>query len=200
MATVISAVIMEPKRTKSVTASNSPPSICHKVLEPDAMFLGFKMLIFQVSFFFFLLSSFTLIKRLFNFSSLSAIRVASPTYLRLLIFLLPFLIPVCDSSILAFHMMYSAQKLNKKQGDNIQPCHNPLSILNQAQIILHLFFQISNKMWFCNIESILTFTFVSDIAFPSPIPLQSMSHQTALKVIKSNLWVSVFFWESERSN
>jgi len=30
------------------------------------------------------------------------------------------LIPGCASSSLAFHMMYSAYKLNK-QGDNIQP-------------------------------------------------------------------------------
>ena len=30
------------------------------------------------------------------------------------------MIQVCDSSSLAFHMMYSAYKLNK-QGDNIQP-------------------------------------------------------------------------------
>ena len=40
--------------------------------------------------------------------------------LRLLIFLPAILIPACASSNLAFHMMYSAYKLNK-QGDNIQP-------------------------------------------------------------------------------
>ena len=40
---------------------------------------------------------FTLIKRLFNFSSLSAIRVASSVCLRLLIFLSAILISVCDS-------------------------------------------------------------------------------------------------------
>ena len=49
--------------------------------------------------------SFTLIKRLFSSSSLSAIRVASSAYLRLLIFLLVILIPVCDSSSSAFHMI-----------------------------------------------------------------------------------------------
>ena len=42
------------------------------------------------------------------------------TYLRLLIFLLAILIPACALSSLAFHMMYSACKLNKK-GDNKQP-------------------------------------------------------------------------------
>ena len=67
----------------------------------------------------FSLSSFTFIKRLFS-SSLSAIRVVSSVYLRLLLFLPPILIPDCASSSLAFHMMYSAFKLNKK-GDIIHP-------------------------------------------------------------------------------
>ena len=47
-------------------------------------------------------------------SSLSAIRVIVSVYLRLT------LIPACDSSSLAFCMMYSEYKINK-QGDNIQP-------------------------------------------------------------------------------
>ena len=51
---------------------------------------------------------------------LSAIRVMSPVYLRLLILLLVILIPVCVPSSPAFLMMYPAYKLNK-QGDNIQP-------------------------------------------------------------------------------
>ena len=71
----------------------------------------------------FSLSSFTFIKRLFSSSSLSAIRVVSSACLRLLIFLPAILIPACDSSGLAFHMMYSAQKLNK-QGDNIQKMYS----------------------------------------------------------------------------
>ena len=57
-------------------------------------------------------------------SSLSAIRVLSSVYLRLLIFLPAILIPACASSSLAFHMMYSAYKLNK-QGYNVQPWHTP---------------------------------------------------------------------------
>ena len=81
----------------------------------------------------FSLSSFTLIKRLFRSSSLPAIRVISSAYLRLLIFLPTLLIPACDSSSLAFCMMYSAYKLNK-QGDNIQPCCTPFPILNQSVI------------------------------------------------------------------
>ena len=55
----------------------------------------------------------------------------STTLLRLLIFLLAILIPACDSSILAFHMMYSAYKLNQ-QVDNIQPWCNPCPIRNQS--------------------------------------------------------------------
>ena len=64
------------------------------------------------------LSSFAFIKRLFSSFSLSAIRVVSSANLRLLIFLLATLIPVCALSNLALHMMYSAYKLSK-QGDNI---------------------------------------------------------------------------------
>ena len=36
-----SAVILEPKKIKSVTVSNFPPSICHEVMGPDAMILAF---------------------------------------------------------------------------------------------------------------------------------------------------------------
>ena len=57
------------------------------------------------------LSSFTFIKRFFSFSSLSAIRVVSSAYIRLLIFLLAVLIPACNSSSLAFRMICSG--LNK---------------------------------------------------------------------------------------
>ena len=80
----------------------------------------------------FSLSSFTFIKRLFSYS-LSAIRVASSTYLRLSIFLLAILIPACDSSSPAFLMMYSAYKLNS-QGDNIQPWCTLFLIWNQSVV------------------------------------------------------------------
>jgi len=79
----------------------------------------------------FVLSSFTFIKRLFSSSSLSAIRMVSPVYLKLLIFLLAVLIPACASPIPAFHMMYTAYKLNK-QGDSIQPRCTPFLIWNQS--------------------------------------------------------------------
>ena len=72
-----SAVILEPKKIKPVTVS-----ICLEVMGPDAMILVFWMLSFKPTF---SLSSF--IMRLFSSSSLSAIRVVSSAYLRLLIFL-----------------------------------------------------------------------------------------------------------------
>ena len=90
----------------------------------EAMILFFWMLNFKSAF---SLSSLTLIKRLFSSSSLSAIRLASSAYLRLLILLLAILIPVYDSSSPAFCMIYSACKLNK-QGDIIQPCCTHFSI------------------------------------------------------------------------
>ena len=76
------------------------------------------------------LSSFTFIKRFFSSSLLSAVRVVSSAYLRLLIFLLTNLIPVCASFSLAFLIMYSAYKLNK-QGDSIQPWCTPFPLWNQ---------------------------------------------------------------------
>ena len=36
-----SAVILEPKKIKSVTVSILPPSICHEVMGPDAMIFVF---------------------------------------------------------------------------------------------------------------------------------------------------------------
>ena len=102
---------------KSVTVSIVSASICHEVMGPDAMILVFLMLSFKPAF---ALSCFTFIKRLFSSSSLSAIRVVSSAYLRLLIIFLAILIPACASSSPAFHMMYSVYKLSK-QGDNIQP-------------------------------------------------------------------------------
>ena len=87
-----SAVILKPPKIKSATVSLS---ICHEVMELDAMVLVFWMLSVKLTF---SLSSFTFIKRLFG-SSLSAIRLVLSTYLRLLIFLLAILIPPCASYI-----------------------------------------------------------------------------------------------------
>ena len=69
-----SAVILEPKKIKSVIVSTVSPSLYHEVMGPDAMILVFCMLSFKPAF---SLSSITLIKRLFSSSLLSAIRVAT---------------------------------------------------------------------------------------------------------------------------
>ena len=85
------------------------------------------------------LSSFTFFKRLFSFSSLSAISVVSSAYLRLLIFLPAILILACASSSPGFLIMHSAYKLSK-QGDNIQPWYTPFPIWNQSVVpcpVLH---------------------------------------------------------------
>ena len=95
------------------------------------MILVFWMLSFKPTF---SLSFFTCIKRHFSFCSLSAISVVSSACLRLLMFLLAILIPACASFSPAFHMMYSAYKLNK-QNDNIQPWHIPFPIWNQSIIL-----------------------------------------------------------------
>ena len=44
----MAAVILEPKKRKSVTVSIVSSSICHEVKEPEAMILVFGMLIFVV--------------------------------------------------------------------------------------------------------------------------------------------------------
>ena len=104
----LSAVILELKKMKSITVSIVSPSVCHEVMGLDAMIFVFWMLSFKSAFSLF---SFTF-KRLFSSSLLSAIRVVSSAYLRLLIFLPAMLIPACASSSLTFLMMYSAYKLN----------------------------------------------------------------------------------------
>ena len=125
-----SAVILEAKKIKSDTVSTVSPSISHEVMGLDAMNFVFWLLSFKPTF---SLSSFTFIKRLFSSSSLSAIRVVSAAYLRLLIFLPAVLIPACASSSLAFHVMHSAYKLHQ-QGANIQPWHTPFPIWNQSVV------------------------------------------------------------------
>ena len=98
----------------------------------DKVILVFWILSFKTALSLF---SFTFIKRLFS-SSLSAIRVVvvSSAYLRLLIFLPAVLIPACASSSPAFHIMYSAYKLNK-QHHNIQPWRTPFPVLSQSVVL-----------------------------------------------------------------
>ena len=90
----LSAVILEPPQNKLCHCFHCFPMYlpwsdgtrCHD--------LSFWMLSFKPTF---SLSSFTFIKRLLSSSSLSAIRVVSFAYLRLLIFLLAILSPACAS-------------------------------------------------------------------------------------------------------
>ena len=74
-----------------VTISTFSPSISCEVMGPGAMILGFCFVLFSFMPFF-SLSSFKLIKRLFISSLLSAVRVVSSVYLRLLMYLPPMLI------------------------------------------------------------------------------------------------------------
>ena len=136
-----SAVILEPKKIKSVIDTIVFLSICHEVMGLDAMILVFWMLIFKPAF---SLSSFTFIKRLFSSSSLSARRVVSSAYLRLLILLPAILIPACASSSRAFHTMFSVHKL-KKQGDNIQPWRTSFPIWNQSIVSCSVLTVASNS-------------------------------------------------------
>ena len=105
-----SAVILEPPKIKSVTVSIVFSSICHEVMGPDVMTLVFWMLSFKPNF---SLPSFTFIKRFFSPSSISAIRVVSSAYLRLLTSLPVILISACALSSLAFRIMYSEVKWNE---------------------------------------------------------------------------------------
>ena len=88
-----------PRKVKSATVSTVSPSISHEVTGSDAMILVSWKLSFKPTF---SLSSFTFIKRLFSSSSLSAVRVVSSAYLRILIFLPAILISPCASSSPAF--------------------------------------------------------------------------------------------------
>ena len=67
-------MILEPKKIKYATVFTFSPSISHEVMGLDAMILDFLIFSFKSAF---SLSSYTLIKRFFRSSSLSAIRVVS---------------------------------------------------------------------------------------------------------------------------
>ena len=97
-----SAVILETKKMKSVTVSTFFPICLPWSHEIGCHDLHFWMSNFKPAFSLF---SFTLIKRLFSSSSLSAIRVVLSAYLRFLIFLQQIFIPTCDSFSPAFCMM-----------------------------------------------------------------------------------------------
>ena len=111
---------------------------------PDAKIVVFWMFSFKLAF---SISSFTFNKRVFSCSSLSAIRVVSYTYLRLLIFLLTILIPACASSSLAFHMngMESVRNYQIMKKLNVKDGVPPLRMLSTWQGILILFHNMAVK-------------------------------------------------------
>ena len=92
-------MIFEPKKIKSANVSTFPSSVFHEVVGLDALNIedlfvnSFLNIEFKLVF-----SSPLLIKRLFSFSLLSAIRVVSSSYLWMLILLPEILIPAWDLS------------------------------------------------------------------------------------------------------
>ena len=108
-----SAVILKPKKIKSVTISIVSPFICHEVLGPDARSSYFGCWVLSQLFH----SPLSPSSRGSLIPLCLVIRMVSSAYLRLLIFLPAILISACDSSSPALHMIYSAYKLNK-QGDH----------------------------------------------------------------------------------
>ena len=102
------AVILEPKNIKFHYLDFIPIYLSWSD-GTDDMISVFRMVSFKPAF---SLSSFTLIKRVFSFSSLSDNRVVLSAYLRLLIFLLAISIPACDSTSQHF-AWYTRHMLNK---------------------------------------------------------------------------------------
>jgi len=121
-----SSVILEPKKRKSVSS--------HFHIFPFYLPCSNGARCYDLSFLTFSckpalsLSSFSLIKKVFNSSSLSAFRVVSSAYLSL-----PILIPACYSCSPLFLMMCSVYRL-KNQGDSRQPCLTSFLILNQSVV------------------------------------------------------------------
>jgi len=100
------AVVLEPKKKEICHCFYFFPFCLSWSDETRWNDLSFLNVEFQASFFILLFHPH---KELFSSSSsLSAIRVVSSVYLRLLLFLPAFLIPACDSSNSAFHMIKSA--------------------------------------------------------------------------------------------
>ena len=120
------AVILESPKINYITVSLFPHLFAMKWWD---QILVFWMLSFKPNF---SLSSFTFIKRFFS-SLLSAIRMMSSAYLRLLIFLPAILIQACTLSSPTFLMMYSAYKINK-QDDNIQTWWTPFPMWSQSVV------------------------------------------------------------------
>ena len=109
-------------RSPALQVDSSPTELWGKPWSDETRChnLSFWVLSFKTAF---SLSFFTFIKR--SYSLLSVIIVVLPAFLRLLIFALTILIPACDSSSLAFWMMYSTYKLNKLFSEFSTVCCHP---------------------------------------------------------------------------
>ena len=70
----------------------------------------------------------------------------SSAYLSLLLFLLAFLIPACDSSGLAFCMIHSAYKLDK-QGDNSLFQMQEMLAYFHSMLFIHALSKYSVLIW-----------------------------------------------------
>ena len=123
--------------------------------------------------------SFTLIKSLFSSSSLSGIRVVSSVYLWLLMFLPPILFPACNSSSLAFLMICSAYRLNKRS-DSRQPWRTPFSILNRSFLSYRVL----------TVASWPAYRFLRRQVRWSGIPISLRAFHSLLWSTQSRLWLS----------
>ena len=195
----------------SVTVSTVSPSICHEVMGPDAMIYVFSMLSSQPTF---SLSSFTFIRRLFS-SSLSAIRVVSSANLRLLIFLLVILIPVCASSSPAFLMQSTSwETLESKRQHNYKFLRinsqnhwirEPQGYkgLQKSSNTIFLCFNFLNFNWriialqccadFCHTTRWINhkYTYVPSLLNLTPTPY--IEHQIEHPVLHSNFPLAIYF-------
>ena len=127
-----SAVILEPKKIKSFTASTFSLSICHEVIGLNAMIWVFLMSSFKTAFSLFY---FTLIKRLFSSSMLSTIQ-------RLLLFSHSSCLTLCypiDYSTPGFPVLHYLPEFAQTHvhwvDDAIQPSY-PLSPLSPYALSL----------------------------------------------------------------
>ena len=149
---------------------------------PDAMILG--MLSFKPNF----SLSFIFIKRLFSSYLLSAIRVMSSAYLRLLIFLPAILIPACACSSPAFLAMCSAYKLawaatilrlDRKEMGTCAPWNWRLTVSETTKMMLV-------RPLMNNLKMTVRYDCAVSACNPSPDSIYENSHPL--------LWTDVSLW------
>ena len=104
-------------------------------------------------------------------------------YLRWLIFLPEILIPACASSSLAFHMMYSAYKLNK-QNDNTHPWRTPFPVWNQSVI------PCINNLWYTDDTTIMAESRQELMSFLMKVKKESEKVGLKLNIQKTTFTVS----------